>query len=64
MVTTHPDTEARAVSPHVIAMRHLEQGKPAKPLAKFALGDLDVEVRTTHDSVFVMSVAKGAAASR
>jgi hypothetical protein len=54
MGTTLPDAEVQAVSPHVIAMRNLEQGKPAKPLVKFALGELDAEVRTTHDSVFVM----------
>jgi hypothetical protein len=59
MGTTLPDAEVQAVSPHVIAMRNLEQGKPAKPLVKFALGELDAEVRTTHDSVFVMVRRQG-----
>ncbi|UZK70343.1 hypothetical protein OKW76_04665 [Sphingomonas sp. S1-29] len=43
----------------MLAVRELGHAAAAKPIAEFDLGELQVEVRTTQDSVFVVVVREG-----
>ncbi|UUL83830.1 hypothetical protein [Sphingomonas qomolangmaensis] len=59
MGAKNPEADVPIASPHVLAVRELGRAAAAKPIAEFDLGELQVEVRTTHDSVFVVVVREG-----
>ncbi|MEG3178885.1 hypothetical protein U1872_21885 [Sphingomonas sp. RB3P16] len=54
MATTNLTQVTPGVSPHTLAVREIGQGRSDKAIAAFALGELDVEILTTTDSLWVI----------
>jgi hypothetical protein len=54
MATRAATKDIRGVSPFVLALRQALQDKSGRPLARFAIDDLEVEIRESADSVWAL----------
>ncbi len=59
MATVALDRDVEGVSPYVLALREASRQLSGKPLARFEIGELDVEVRVAADSVWAFIRREG-----
>ncbi len=59
MATIASETDIKGVSPFVLALRQITQDGSTKPVASFDIGDLEVEIRTSGDSVWALIRRQG-----